>query len=94
MKIPKTNCRSYLLLLVILICMLGCSSDDSTSNPSDNGGGIAVTNYDITAILSKFNSAGMSYEINGDNVIFTTNDLPDHKSPYYLDTEWEIELYY
>lgn len=93
MKLSNSNCNTYLLSLVILFGLLGCSSDDISDNSSDDGGEVAITDYDITPILSKFNSIGMSYEINGDNVIFTTNDLPDHKSPYYLNTEWENELY-
>jgi hypothetical protein len=35
----------------------------------------------------------MTIEINANTVVFNTNDLPNHKSPYYLDTEWQSELY-
>ncbi len=46
--------------------------------------------YDISSILSLFEGTELSYEINGDNVIFTTADLPNHKSPYW---ETSNELY-
>jgi hypothetical protein len=41
------------------------------------------TSYDITPILSKFEGTGLNYQINSDRVIFTTDDLPNHTSPYW-----------
>ncbi|MDB4496609.1 YHYH protein [Flavobacteriaceae bacterium] len=91
MKFLKTIFKIHLFSISIL-CTLGCSGDESSSIIDDDEV-IPITNYDITSILSKFNSTGMTIEINANSVVFNTNDLPDHKSPYYLDTEWESELY-
>ncbi len=88
MKLPKSF---SVLFTMILLVVIACSDDDSS--PVDNGGGETPTTFNINAVLTKFNAAGLSYEINGNNVIFTTNGLPDHKSPYYLGTEWEADLY-
>ncbi|WP_299434834.1 YHYH protein [uncultured Maribacter sp.] len=41
------------------------------------------TTYNITPILSKFSGTGLSYETTERTVIFTTQDLPDHTSPYW-----------
>ena len=91
MKFLKTIFKIHLFSILIL-CTLGCSGDESSSIIDDDEV-IPITNYDITPLLSKFNSTGMTIEINTNSVVFNTNDLPDHKSPYYLDTEWESELY-
>ena len=92
MKYLKTIIKIHLFSLSVL-CIQGCSGDEGSSIIIDDDEVIPSTSYDITPILSKFNSIGMTYEINENTVIFNTNDLPDHKSPYYLDTEWENELY-
>jgi len=73
-----------LSLFFLAMAFIACSSeDDSTSsseidNPSDTS-----TNYDITSILSKYDGTGLSYEVNGNSVTFTTQDLPNHTSPYW-----------
>jgi len=91
MKYLKTIIKIHLFSLSLLFIQ-GCSGDEGSSIIDDDEV-IPTTSYDITPILSKFNSIGMTYEINENTVIFNTNDLPDHKSPYYIDTEWENELY-
>lgn len=60
--------------------LLSCSNDEvKTDDPKI----IDQTSYDISPILSKFVGTGLSYETNGSNVIITTQDLPDHTSPYW-----------
>ncbi|EZH72213.1 hypothetical protein ATO12_25095 [Aquimarina atlantica] len=94
MKKPQSISIFFTFFSLFVFACLACSNDDDTiaGNNGDEGT-ITSTDYDISPILTKFNAAGLSYEISGNNVIFTTNNLPDHKSPYYLDTEWETELY-
>ena len=91
MKFLKTIFKIH-LFSISLLCVLGCSGDESSSIIDDDEV-LPITNYDITSLLSKFNSTGMTIEINANTVVFNTNDLPNHKSPYYLDTEWQSELY-
>ena len=83
----------------IVICAFtaisfACSSnDDSSSSSDDDGGGAVATEYDITSILSKFDGTGLSYAINGSTVTFTTQDLPNHTSPYWDMTNPLYEAY-
>jgi hypothetical protein len=39
------------------------------------------------------NQDAVSYSISNGKVIISTTNLPDHKSPYYKDTEWHNDLY-
>lgn len=66
-------------------------SNDVEENEEENSG--SVTN-DITGILSIFdNQAAVSYSISNGKVTISTTNLPNHTSPYYLNTEWHDELY-
>lgn len=79
-----------LLVGAVLLFAMGCGNDpESDLDPADD----LPTEYDITPILTKFEGTGLTYEIVGTNVIISTIDLPDHTSPYYLDTQWEDDLY-
>jgi hypothetical protein len=73
--------------ILLFIAFLACSSDDNLDTNPDTTDPIIdssiETNYDISGILSKFSGIGLSYEVKGNTVIFTTSDLPNHKSPYY-----------
>ena len=74
------------LLMAILIA--GCSTSDdvidNTNNSNNNNNNSSSTTYDITPILNLFDgSSAVSYAVNGNTVTFTTNNLPDHTSPYW-----------
>ncbi len=73
MKILKL----FIILLICSIFILACSNDDDTDSTP------IASDYDITSVLSKFSGTGLSYQINGDNVTFTTQNLPNHTSPYW-----------
>lgn len=47
---------------------------------------------DLLALYKKIYGATAIYQ-DGNYVVIKTEDLPDHKSPYYLGTQWEAELY-
>lgn len=70
--------QKIFITLVLIFFLLACSSDDDETSSTP-----ATTDYDITNILSKYSGTGLSYQINGDNVTFTTQDLPNHTSPYW-----------
>ncbi|MEM9141784.1 MAG: YHYH protein [Bacteroidota bacterium] len=72
--------------------LMSCSNDDSDDSPvetegTDDGttddGAADDTIYDISNVLELFAGTDLSYEVTGDNVVFTTTDLPNHKSPYW-----------
>lgn len=70
------------MIAVIFTITLGMACSSSSDDPGNETPD--PTAYDITPILSKFdNVAGLSYVVNGNTVVFTTNNLPDHKSPYW-----------
>lgn len=69
----------FILAIVFATAFMACSSSDDSNDQED----IEETNYDITSILSKFSGTGLSYEVNGNTVTFTTQDLPNHTSPYW-----------
>ncbi|KAB1158686.1 YHYH protein [Tenacibaculum aiptasiae] len=75
--------KTLLGLLVVTSVLYACSSSDDVSDGGD-GSNPSGTTYDITPILSKFDGvSGVTYAINGNVVTFTTNNLPNHKSPYW-----------
>ncbi|WP_242157737.1 YHYH protein [Aestuariivivens sediminis] len=67
-----------LFFLLIIACSGG---DDQVTEKQEEGN--EATSYDISSILLKFEGTGLSYEVSGNTVIFTTQDLPNHTSPYW-----------
>lgn len=85
---------NFLLRFMILplLVLLACSSgDDATIEQEEVI--TEETDYDISSILSKFDGIGLSYEVNGNTVTFTTADLPNHTSPYYETSNPLYEAY-
>ena len=80
--------KSLLLVLLFSGVLISCNSS-STEEPEDP----ASTSYNITPILSKFNGTGLTVSINGNFVTFTTQNLPDHKSPYWPTNNALYEAY-
>ena len=66
----------YFLMLVFLL--YNCSSSDNGSKEEN-----LLTNYNITPVLSKFEGTGFNYQLLSNSVVFTTDDLPNHTSPYW-----------
>lgn len=82
------NLKKMLLLpFLAMFIFIACSSGDDgvidVQEEQEEETETADTNYDISSILSKFSGTGLSYEVNGSTVTFTTQDLPNHKSPYW-----------
>ena len=82
------NIKHLALSLILTLGVLSCSSssDDPTTDP-------AATDYDITPVLSKFVGTGLSYSVNGNTVTVSTENLPDHKSPYWPTNNALYEAY-
>lgn len=76
------------LLLIILIAPLfllvhGCNKDEV--DPS-------ATSEDVPAVYSKIYGATDIY-VEGDYIVIKTTDVPDHQSPYFLNTQWESTMW-
>jgi len=73
---------------------MSCSSESSDSPEDSDDNLTPKTTYDITSVLDVFTAReSMSYEIIDNEVYINATGVPDHKSPYFIDTEWEIEKY-
>jgi len=81
MRFMKNVSKSSFLFLLLIIVIGACSEDDTDSNEDPD---VPMgTVYDITPVLTKFSGTGLSYEVDDNTVIFTTQDLPNHTSPYW-----------
>lgn len=91
MRIYKTITISiafYVLLNLIVSCDSSNSEEESFIDPETS------TEYDISAILSKFDGIeAVSYAVSGNVVTFTTTDLPNHSSPYWPTSNPLYEAY-
>ncbi|WP_406683102.1 YHYH protein [Seonamhaeicola sp. MEBiC1930] len=72
-----------LLLVLPILCVLMFISCSNADEPVDQEEEVNETDYDISGVLSKFSGTGLSYAVNGNTVTFTTQDLPNHTSPYW-----------
>ncbi len=73
--------KNRLIIIFLFTLIFGACSGDDDSNIEDDTQ--TETDYDITSILTKFEGTGLSYAVNGNTVTFTTQDLPNHSSPYW-----------
>jgi hypothetical protein len=88
------------LLIIAGACWLagGCSKETSpTSSGTDttgtnNGADTTKKTTDLPPGYEKFNSSVHVY-VDGDYVVIQTNDIPDHKSPYFATTDSRYEAY-
>lgn len=66
--------------------MTACGDDESSAD--DDG----TSTEAVPAVYQKIYGASDIY-VEGDFIVIKTEGRPDHKSPYYLDTQWNDELY-
>ena len=80
--------RYYFLSLVFLIFSCNDGDESQTYNDS-NADGITIP----LNIYQKIYKTTSDIYIQGDHVYINTDGVPDHKSPYFLGTQWESEKY-
>ena len=71
-----------IITFLILTIFIGIACDDAGT----------TTSTVVPAVYQKIYGATQLY-IEGDYVVIKTNGRPEHKSPYYLGTQWENTLY-
>jgi hypothetical protein len=71
------------MILLSMIVWLGACSDDNDSTKKSSS---------VPEVYKKIYGATDLY-VEGDYIVIKTNGRPDHKSPYYKDTEWNSTLY-
>tara|TARA_B110000503_G_scaffold73117_1_gene113008 strand:+ start:2679 stop:3467 length:789 start_codon:yes stop_codon:yes gene_type:complete len=82
----KTKRLKMILAIMILLMTLNssCNSDNDVINDPVIVDPDTSSNYDISSILPLFDGIeAVFYAVNGTIVTFTTNDLPNHTSPYW-----------
>lgn len=79
--------------IVLLFMFFACSSEDKNVVVEENEEVETDVTYDISNVLSKFEGTGLSYAVNGNTVTFTTEDLPNHTSPYWPTDNTLYEAY-
>ncbi|MDB4094209.1 YHYH protein [Flavobacteriaceae bacterium] len=85
---------TFLLTTVVSLLFVFCSSDDDSSvTEKEEEETSETTDYDISSLLSKFEGTGLSYAVNETTVVFSTQDLPNHTSPYWPSTNSLNEAY-
>ena len=73
---------NFFITIILIFFFVGCSDNNpmyNTTNSSDED----YPEYDISQLLGYYSGAGLSYQISNNTVIFTTDDLPNHTSPYW-----------
>ena len=84
MKTKKLAVQALIFLLTItLVIAFGCGDETTT---------ITNSSSDVPAVYQKIYGATEIY-IEGDYVVIKSNGLTDHKSPYYLGTQWQSTMY-
>lgn len=79
--INRNPIKSIGLLLILLV--LACSASDDSSSDENGENKESETNYNTSGLVAYFSGTGLSYQVNGNTVTFTTQDLPNHTSPYW-----------
>jgi hypothetical protein len=77
---------SFIAFGIFIISFVSCKKDTSSSETNTNSGAT------VPDVYKKIYGASDIY-ISGNYVIIETSGTPDHKSPYYIDTQWEATLY-
>ncbi len=74
-----------MILFVLVTVIFSCKKDDSISTTT-------TTTTTLPDVFKKFNSTVTVY-VDGNYVVLKSNNLPDHKSPYYKTTQWAATMY-
>jgi hypothetical protein len=80
------------LFALMALAAISCKKDDSTSSTTGTTSTTSTTGSDELAVYKKIYGAS-SVTKDGDFVVIKSNGLPDHKSPYYQNTQWAAEKY-
>src|SRR5215212_6189518 len=83
-----TRSNVHVVLALITACGSGAlSPSDSTTGTQPTSGG------SLPAWYSAFGGTGVSVKVEGNFVVITTTDVPDHKSPYFGAGSAQYEAY-
>lgn len=75
-----------IIWLTGLILVYGCSNETNDVTPTEDENTSAETAYTPTSAFDEFNTDAVTVSFSGDDIIITSNALPNHTSPYWNDT--------
>lgn len=75
------------IALVMAMISFSCKKDDGISSTTTT-----TNNTTIPDVFKKFNST-VTISTDGTYIILKSNGLPDHKTPYYKNTQWASTMY-
>jgi YHYH protein len=78
----------FITTALFSLLSFSCKKDNETSTTNSNTGGTTT----VPDVFKKIYGASDMY-VEGNYVVIKTTSLPDHKSPYYLGTQWESTRY-
>lgn len=81
--------KTFFLAAVALVAFGSCKKDDSTDVNSSSS---TSTTSDVPAVYQKIYGATDIYA-DGDYIVVKSTGVPDHKSPYFLNTEWQSTMW-
>ncbi len=80
--------RIGIFAAIAMVAIVSCKKPNDTTPGNNN----TTANDSVPAIFKKFYGT-KSITRDGDYIVITTIDLPDHKSVYYKGTQWASTLY-
>lgn len=75
----------YFLFVLLLVCFSCSNSDDSTDGSDD-------TETEVPALFQRFTD-NVSVSVDGGFIVIVTDDVPDHPSPYFDESDSRYEAY-
>ena len=74
--------KTPLSFLLVLLLTVGCSNPTSSVSETTDGGNGSGSTQNLPDVFNKFSSS-VNLSVQGDYVVISTTDVPDHKSPYF-----------
>jgi YHYH protein len=84
MKNQTTLRISIASLLAFAFIFTACKKEETTTT--------TTTTEEVPAVYQKVYGATDIY-VDGDYIVIKTNDVPDHQSPYFLNTQWQNTMW-
>ncbi len=86
-----------LVCFLALLFAFSCSNDDSNDN-NDSSGNSDNNNEEASSLIpmsiyERVYGTTSDIYIEGDWIFINTNGVPDHQSPYFINTPWEDAMY-
>lgn len=90
-------------IALILSVFVACTKDDTNNSTTNNNNGTGTVDDPsdpgngnvgdgVPDVYKKIYGATDIY-VDGDYIVINVTGLPDHKSPYYTETQWESTMY-